>query len=77
MAVHGTYVLTQKEFDALPEYSCSIPTGQSIGKEWKRKNNYYDSSKGWILGEYVEHSDPEKFGIAWANIEIEEKINNH
>ena len=28
--------LTQKEFDALPEYSISIPTGTTPGKLWKR-----------------------------------------
>jgi len=29
-------VLTAAEFKALPEYSCSIPTGVVFGKMWKR-----------------------------------------
>ena len=32
-----TALLTKEELDALPEYSCSIPTGTIIGKRWKRR----------------------------------------
>ncbi|KKK78695.1 hypothetical protein LCGC14_2840980 [marine sediment metagenome] len=28
--------LTTKEFEDLLEYSCSIPTGTTLGKKWKR-----------------------------------------
>ncbi|GAH84170.1 unnamed protein product [marine sediment metagenome] len=28
--------LTKEQFDALPEYSTSIPTGTTAGKQWKR-----------------------------------------
>ena len=28
--------LTQKEFKELPEYSLTVPTGVTIGKQWKR-----------------------------------------
>lgn len=34
-------VLTRKEFDELLDYSCSLPTGTTIGKRWKRNNNAY------------------------------------
>ena len=27
--------LARKEFEELPEYSCTIPTGMPIGKKWK------------------------------------------
>jgi hypothetical protein len=60
--------LTRREFNDLPEYSWTLPTGTTIGKRWKR--NAYDLCKIpinvwclrfvfphpplWILGEYVE-----------------------
>jgi hypothetical protein len=62
--------LTQQEFKALPDYSASLPTGTTIGKQWKRRNDYYDESKGWRLGEYVEHPNPDLVGIRWRDIEI-------
>jgi hypothetical protein len=46
--------LSRKEFDALPEYSFSNPTGVIIGKQWKRK-----SEDRWFLCEYVLSDDPE------------------
>lgn len=34
--------LTQQQFDRLPEYSCSLPTGTTIGKQWKaNKTAFY------------------------------------
>ncbi len=33
-----TICLIKKEFDDLPEYSTSNPTGTTIGKVWKRKS---------------------------------------
>lgn len=62
--------LTQAEFNALLDYSASLPTGTTIGKQWKRRNDYYDESKGWRLGEYVEHPNPDLVGIRWRDIEI-------
>lgn len=49
-----TAVVTPEEFEALPEYSCSIPTGKTVGKRWKCKVDYYDASAGWLLREYAE-----------------------
>lgn len=43
-----TLQLTQAEFDALPEYSESLPTGTTIGKRWKR-----ECRDGWVVGEYT------------------------
>lgn len=66
-------VLTKKEFDQLPEYSCSLPTGTTIGKKWKRNDLAFVSSahdprtgnsiQKWYLMEYVEHPDPKLVGI--------------
>lgn len=35
-------VLTPREFEDLPEYSCSIPTGTTTGKMWRRHNGSHD-----------------------------------
>lgn len=65
--------LTQQEFDELLDYSCSIPTGTIIGKKWKRRNDYHDESKGWMMGEYIQ--DPkgreDMVGIEWSDIILE------
>lgn len=33
--------LTKREFDDLSDYSCTLPTGTTIGKRWKRDQNAY------------------------------------
>ena len=65
-------ILTKEEFDNLPEYSCSLPTGTTIGKKWKSKVNYNDSSKGWLLAEYIEIGKKDKVGIKWLDIILEQ-----
>lgn len=59
--------ISRSLFDKLPEYSCTIPTGTTIGKVWRRKKDYYDESKGWLIGEYVTdpQGDPKMVGIQW------------
>jgi hypothetical protein len=76
--------LTKAEFDALPEYSASLPTGTTIGKKWKR-NNFahhlglmridvlgltflFPSPADWWMGEYYDIDDPKKVGIRWSKI---------
>ena len=59
-------MLTWREFDVLHEYSCSLPTGTSVGKQWKRRIPYEirtDPPNEWYLGEYVESSIPGQIGI--------------
>lgn len=60
--------LTPDEFNALLDYSCSLPTGTTIGKTWKRRVDYHDPSQGWLLGEYVESDKPDMVGIKWKRI---------
>ena len=52
--------LTPREFADLPEYSCSLPTGTTIGKRWKRLDGSHDrgfiaagGKPRWLIGEYV------------------------
>ena len=69
-----TIVLTKEQFDKLPEYSCSIPTGTTIGKKWKKNRYAFDPSardprtgniiEEWYLHEYTKHSDPKMVGIS-------------
>lgn len=65
-----TLELTQKEFDNLYEYSCSIPTGTKIGTRWKRKKNYHDASKGWVVGEYYDIGSKTQIGIRWYEVRV-------
>lgn len=48
--------LTKAEFDALDEYSATLPTGTVAGKRWKRHDGVYDPAckkPVWLVGEYV------------------------
>lgn len=56
--------LTQKELDNLPDYSISLPTGKTTGKQWKRKHG-----NGWIMGEYGK-IDGDDILIHWKSIKI-------
>lgn len=66
--------LTYNELKDLPEYSCSLPTGTIEGKRWKRDMNFGNYKKNpdlqpdWVMGEYVDHPDPQKIGIEWSRI---------
>lgn len=62
-------VLGDREVEELLDYSCSIPTGTTIGKRWKRLEPYVIPKRGAqcrYLGEYVDIGDPERVGIRWA-----------
>ncbi len=68
----GRIWLTLEQFDELLDYSCSIPTGQTIGKRWKRHEPYVHDPKVktvWYMGQYVDHEDPDKIGIRWTLID--------
>lgn len=67
-----TALVTPEAFSSMPDYSCSVPTGTTIGKRWKRRRNYYDESQGWVMGEYVEHDDPGRVGIVWRDLLVVE-----
>jgi hypothetical protein len=64
-------ILTSEQFEGLKEYSCSIPTGKSIGKRWKRNvNAYSDLPAQWVMGTYVPDADPMRVGIKWYRIVV-------
>lgn len=65
-------VITREELFQLLEYSCSLPTATTIGKQWRRDVHAYQlnpiplDQHEWKIGEYVPHSNPEYVGIKWA-----------
>ena len=65
-------VLSETEFKELRQYSCTLPTGTTVGKQWKRNENAYGPTRGpepdWWMGEYIDHEDPERIGIHWRRI---------
>lgn len=73
----GTVALSRPEFDELPEYSCTLPTGTTIGKRWKRCEPYHASREfgapdaTWYLGEYVDIGDETTVGVEWSLIDVE------
>lgn len=72
-----TYV-TQTEFEALVEYSCSIPGAATIGKQWKRhvpNMRYAVCAKNldcghWFLGEYIPHKMEGFVGVRWTKLVV-------
>lgn len=67
-------VLSDVELVRLAEYSCSVPTGTTIGKRWVRYEPYEHwrgQARARWMGEYVEHADPMVVdpmvvGIRWS-----------
>lgn len=72
-----TVYLSQKEFDSLLNYSCSLPTGTTVGKRWKCNRNAYREPPSkrepdWWMGEYyMDETIPEgQIGIRWSKIVV-------
>lgn len=64
-------IISREDLNALPEYSCSIPTGTVIGKRWRRNVNAYRKDRvglppEWMLGEYVDIGSETDIGIRWT-----------
>ncbi len=65
-----TVLMTQKAFDDLLEYSCSNPTGTTIGKQWKMGWGRPDGPLTWYLCEYVDIEEEGHVGILRKTIQI-------
>lgn len=63
-----TIALSKQEFDALPEYSCTLPTGTTVGKRWKLGWPYHEPRTRWFLGEYAKSDLPGMVDIVWREI---------
>lgn len=57
-------LIPRSMFDALPDYSCSLPTGRPIGKCWKRNTSAYTTGEDgpWLLGCFERLLPPEEPG---------------
>lgn len=62
--------MTQPEVDALLEYSTTLPTGKTLGKQWKRRLYVGPKRGAWLLCEYVEDPDPAYVAISAREIRI-------
>ena len=65
--------ISQATFNSLLEYSCSLPTGTTVGKVWKRNLHAYTRPRRdplWVICEYVEHEDPKRIGIEYRKPEV-------
>lgn len=77
-----TALVSPAEFDALAEYSMSVPTSPSIGRIWKRRafrvvprqnptgpdqKEIQYLDQAW-LGEAVPDSEPGYVGIKWRDL---------
>ena len=70
-------LLSQEEFDALPEYSVTFPTDRVPGKAWKRREPYWSHPKHavWKRGVFgLPYPEGHKFygeiPIGWRVIRI-------
>jgi hypothetical protein len=57
--------MTERELEDLLEYSLTLPTGQVVGKKWRRLNVHVEFH--WMLGEYV---DEDGANIRWTPIRV-------
>lgn len=58
--------MSRADFNALLEYSTSLPTGTTIGKKWKRQCPHGT----WVTGEYVPDPEPKMVGIKWRRVVV-------
>ena len=58
----------------MPEYSCTLPTGKTIGKMWRRDQNVYAPGHApkWFVGMYLEDEDPALVRILWFRVVLRE-----
>ena len=64
-------IITREALRELGEYSCSIPTGTTIGKRWRRNLNAYRKDRvgvppEWVIGKYVDIGSATDVGIEWS-----------
>ena len=64
--------ISRADLSALGEYSCSIPTGKTLGKRWRRQlywgTEMPEPEREWKMAEYLDCAccGPREVAIAWA-----------
>lgn len=66
----STLLISQEDFNRLPEYSLSVPTGAILGKRWKRRKHSTAECNEFYIGEYVRSNEPGYLDIKWYEPEI-------
>lgn len=66
----GETVVSRAELGALLDYSCSLPSGTTVGKRWRRnvhafRHDRVGAPAEWVIGEYVDIGSG-KVGIRWT-----------
>lgn len=61
----GPAVVSYKTFQALDEYSCSLPSGVVVGKMWRRHEG-----DRWVLGLYGAGPDQDTCRIHWYPLHV-------
>lgn len=66
-------LMTKSDFDSLPDYSCTIPTGVYPGKMWRRLNGLFDplsrpEDLHWCLCWYGMSEDPEQCSVNFRRV---------
>jgi hypothetical protein len=69
----GKAILTQQEFDKLPEYGCdgNMMTGKEcfeLGYEWKQKRSLFPE---WLMGVIVTDDDGIGVHAEWWKIDVQ------
>ena len=63
---HPAVEVSQSLFNRLMDYSCSMPTGTTIGKWWKCESPR--GSGRWLLGVYGPDENPKMVRIHWRRL---------
>ena len=68
----GKAVMSQKTFNALPEYSFTVPTGVYEGKIWKcKRGDSSDTGFTWYLRWYGRADEQKGLPTPFLKIEVE------
>ena len=70
-----TVGVSENVFRRLLEYSCSIPTGTTIGKWWKREQPR--GSGRWLLGCFGPSRRPDRVRIHWRRLDWYPWLEDH
>jgi hypothetical protein len=65
--------IAQADFEVLPDYSATLPTGTTTGKRWKRLDGSFDrdflalgGQPHWLIGEYgAPSADGKSIRVNW------------
>ncbi len=77
MSIHFTQSEFRKFVSDNGEYSCTLPSGTTVGKRWARRTPYRhpmvmghptECAGRWYVGEYYDIHTPGQIGIRWHKV---------